>query len=402
MTEPCSPVKTTNARILAVLEGKKPDRLPFADRLEIWFRHHQQAGTLPAPFQEMSLSDAHHEVGMGEQVFAFPLSFQLHGVQMVSTFEGETIHQQRDPVVNHFPDVYDAIPSRRVGITTTEFITPMGKLVVQHEAIDFMIEMGIERPYLLRHPIQEEADYRTVEYIIERAQPQLAADRILAEQARVGEDGYVVPLLRRIPFQQLLLEYLGEEALFYALHDSPSEIDRLLNVLDAHFGQMLDTLADLPVPYVEFCDNLEGAMTNPRLYAEYCLPYHQRYVRALHAQGKKVGSHTDGNLKRLLDLLAQSGLDVCESVTPAPMTECTLTEILEAWETGPVIWGGIPSSVLDPAMDQKAFEAYVEGVFQALDDRPIIVGIGDLVMPECSVERLQYIAEQVEQHAPGG
>jgi len=35
-----------------------------------------------------------------------------------------------------------------------------------------------------------------------------------------------------------------------------------------------------------------------------------------------VGSHTDRNLKPLLRLLTESGLDVCESFSPYPLTEC--------------------------------------------------------------------------------
>ena len=127
----------------------------------------------------------------------------------------------------------------------------------------------------------------------------------------------VVPLLHRIPFQQVLLEYLGETSLFYALHDAPAQVDRLAVV--AGLGSLIDILprlADLPMPYVEFPDNLHGLMTNPRLFRTHALPAYQRYTAVLHAQGKRVGSHTDGDVKPLLALLAESGLDVCEFFSP--------------------------------------------------------------------------------------
>jgi hypothetical protein len=340
-------------------------------------------------------------LGLGEQVFVSPQSVQLNGVQVISTFNDETVFHADDPILNHFPDTYDLLPPGKIGVLTTRFVTHVGELLVEHEVLDSMVEMGIERPYLRRHPIQDETDYCTVEYILERAQPRLEPTRVRAEEARVGHNGWVVPLLRRIPFQQLLLEYLGEEPLFYALYDSPRQVERLLQVLDIHVTQTLHTLADLTLPYVEFCDNLEGAMTNPKLYTRYGLPFHQRYAEILHTQGKKVGSHTDGNLKPLLPLLAESGLDVCESVTPAPTTACTLEEILRAWPTGPLIWGGIPSIILDTRISDKDFVSYVDGLEQAVDGRPIILGIGDMVMPESSIERIRHIADRVEEHAVG-
>jgi hypothetical protein len=400
-TNPQEDSQSVHQRISAVLDGKSPDRLPFADRLEIWFRHHRRAGTLPKTLRDSSLSEAHRALGLGEQVFVTPHSVQLNGVQVISTFNDESVVHADDPILNHFPDSYDLVPPGKIGVHTTRFVTPVGELQVEHEVLEFMVEMGIERPYLRRHPIQDETDYRTVEYILERAQPRLEIALVRAEEARVGNNGWVVPLLRRIPFQQLLLEYLGEEALFYALYDSPRQVERLLQVLDIHVTQTLHTLADVALPYVEFCDNLEGAMTNPKLYTRYCLPFHQRYTEILHTQGKKVGSHTDGNLKPLLPLLAESGLDVCESVTPAPTTACTLDEILRAWPTGPLIWGGIPSIVLDSRISDKDFVAYVDDLFQTIAGQPIILGIGDMVMPESSVERIRYIADRIEDHAVG-
>jgi hypothetical protein len=91
---------------------------------------------------------------------------------------------------------------------------------------------------------------------------------------------------------------------------------------------------------------------------------------------------------------------VCESITPAPVTECTLDEILAAWQVGPIIWGGIPSSILEPQTTEEAFVAQIDQMFRTIAGQPIILGIGDLVMPGASPERIRYIADRVaEFHA---
>jgi uroporphyrinogen-III decarboxylase len=158
----------------------------------------------------------------------------------------------------------------------------------------------------------------------------------------------------------------------------------------------LHRFADLYFPYVEFPDNLHGLMTNPRLFTEYSLPYYQRYCEILHAQGKKVGSHTDGNVKPLLSLLAKSGLDVCESFSPAPLTQCTFEEAWNEWQEGPIIWGGIPSPILEDRTSETEFVQYVQNILDLVGDRPIILGVGDMVMGHNSIERVAYIVDQVE------
>jgi len=132
------------------------------------------------------------------------------------------------------------------------------------------------------------------------------------------------------------------------------------------------------------------------------LPYYQRYVEILHGQGKKVGSHTDGNLKPLLSLLAESGLDVCESISPAPLTECAFEKIWDAWQNGPIIWGGIPSPILEERTGESEFRDYVYRLLETVGDQPIILGVGDLVMENNLIERIRYIVDQVEDHVIGG
>ena len=248
------------------------------------------------------------------------------------------------------------------------------------------------------HLIKEAADYRTIEYILERAEfvPRFAEFK--AEENELGSHGFVVPCIHRIPFQQALLEYLGEMSLFRALYDSRDELDRLIHLLDLQMVDILNRLGETDLPYIEFGDNLDGMMTNPDLFRQYCLPQYRKYTGMLHAQGKKAGSHTDGNLKPLVDLLPESGLDVCESFTPKPLTELDFEEAWEKWRNGPLIWGGIPSDLLEERTEQGVFEAFVDKLLTTVGSRPIIIGVGDMVLDNNLIERVRYIADRVKNH----
>jgi hypothetical protein len=381
-------------RALAALNGEMPPRLPLITRLETWQVGHLRQGTLPERFRGLSLDELHRVLGVGRLKFTVPYALRLRGVEMRVWLNGELRRQESDPLVENFPGMWDFVSTEQPGVTETELRTPRGRLTLQHMFLAEGALSGTD-PYLKQHLIREPEDYAAVEYILERAEFTPLYDKIAAEAAQVGEHGLLVPLLQRIPFQQVLLEYLGETALFYALHDGPARVRRMLDLLDAQMLDILPRLAALDAPYVEFPDNLHGLMTNPRLFAEFCLPAYQRYTGILHGQGKKVGSHIDGDARPLLGLVAQTGLDACESFSPAPLTTCTFAEAWQAWQGGPLIWGGIPSPLLEEATPQADFEAYMQQLFETID-RPVILGVVDLLMVHNRIERVEAIARWVE------
>jgi hypothetical protein len=381
-------------RVLTVLRGEIPRRLPFVTRLETWYTAHQRSHTLPERFHGLTLDEVHRAVGVGRLKFSVPYRYRLNGVALQATINGEELVRLDDPVVENFPGLWDLVPTDRAGTTRTELITPAGSLSLTHVLLAEGVFNGTD-PYLKEHLVKNEEDLRVVEYILERAEFVPAFEKIKAEEAQIGGNGLLVPLLQRIPFQQVLLEYLGEIDLFYALHDNPSLVRRLLDLLDRQLLEALERLAGLDVPYVEFPDNLHGLMTNPKLFREHCLPAYQKYTDLLHRQGKKAGSHTDGDIRPLLGLLADSGLDVCESVSPAPLTSFSFREVNRAWRGRPLVWGGIPTPILEEKTSAAEFQAYLDDLLAAVD-QPLILGLVDLFLRHNSIERVETIARRVE------
>ena len=377
-----------------VLRGEIPRRLPFVTRLETWYTAHQRTQTLPEEFTGMTLDQVHQAVGVGRLKFTVPYKYRLNGLEVRATFNGKELARLTDPVVENFPGLWDLVPTDRAGTTHTELITPVGRLNITHTLLEEGVYNGTD-PYLMEHLIKDEADFKVVEYILERAEFIPAFEKIKAEETQLGGGGLLVPLLQRIPFQQILLEYLGEMNLFYALHDNPRMVQRLLDLLDRQMLESLERLSDLDVPYVEFPDNLHGLMTNPKLFQEYCLPAYQEYTDILHRQGKKAGSHTDGDIRSLLGLLVESGLDVCESVSPAPLTSFTFQEVNQAWRGKPLLWGGLPTPVLEEHISEPEFQAYIDHLLAAID-QPMILGLVDLFLRHNSIERVKTIARRLQ------
>jgi hypothetical protein len=385
-------------RVLAVLEGRKPDRLPFIDRMDFWYKGLSYQAKIPAQFAGKELSQVHQEIGFGMEDWMWPVAFKFATVEVIQQLEGQEIFHEYEPEITNFPTLWGMIPTDRAGVTTTELITPVGKLALQHKMLIESVISGTTRPQIVTRPLRTEDDYRVYEYLIEHMEIRPRFQAFLQREAELDSFGYLVPMITRMPFQTLLIDAIGEVELFYALHDNPGPVERLLHVLDQQVCAVLGELAGLPVPMVEFPDNLECAMTNPRLFRKYFLPYSQPYSQILHSQGKQMASHTDGNLKTLLRLLPESGLDICESFTPWPITQCTFEEAWAAWEKGPLIWGGIPSYYLEARVPEEEFHNRIEQLLALIGDRPIILGVGDAVMSDNDVERVRWIAQRVEEH----
>lgn len=398
MSETGPKLSSKHERVVNVLEGRRPDRHPFCDRLELWHAAMVRQHRLPDEFQGLSLTDIHRRVGMGQLKFVAPYAFMLRGVELAVSVNGVETHRETDPVTERFPTFEDFVSTDGTGVTRVELRTPVGTLGVEHQMLEEAFHWG-EKPYFSEHPIKCAEDYNTVHWILERIELVSQFEKLLREEGALGDAGYAIPLLHRVPFQEVLIDFLGEIPTFFALNDEPARIAALLDALHEIRLATVELLADLHVAYVEFDDNLTGQMTNPRLFTQYCLPHYQQYTDLYHQQGKQVGSHTDGELRPLLGLLKETGLDVCESFSPAPLTECTFDEAWAAWGGGkPIMWGVFPSPILEERTPESEFVAYVDHVLETVGDQPVIFGVSDMVLGNNLIERVKAIADKIESH----
>ncbi len=408
-------------RLLTTMRGGKPDRWPFVARIELWYSAHSRAGTLPDPYMDepedqspplvsiftvpirkdfkgWRITDIHRDIGMGQQIQGIAHSRRLRGVELVMTIDDKEFYHETDPVVDYFPRLFDKLLMDVPGDTTVQFITPKGTLTARSTLVDDMITNGTI-PVLTEHPVKGLDDFPALEYIYTHSEYVPKYDWVYDAQKVMGKDGFVAAFLDRIPWQKMALDLIGEVPTFYALYDNPTLIEKTMALMHEVTLEDIKNLKTFDWPYIQFDDNLDGMITNPKLFPDYCLPHYQQYTDMFHAQGKLVGSHTDGNLKRLLDLLPQTGLDVFESFTPFPLTELKFEEAFNHWKgKGPLIWGGIPSAILQEDMSREDFEAHIANMLEVVGDSPMLFGVADLVTSDNQIDRVKYIAEQIENH----
>jgi len=385
-------------RVLAVIQGRKPDRIPFCDRLELWHKALIRQGRLPAEFEGLPLITVHRKVGMGQLKFVNPFDFRLRGVELILSMDGEEVRRETDPVTSRWPVMGDLVQTDRPGETAFELVTPVGKIRLKQVETSQAV-MWAEEPYLEEHPIKEPEDFNTIRWIYAHLEVVPRFDRVRQAQAELSDFGFVVPEIGRIPFQEVMIDLLGEVDTYYTLNDEPERIQTLLATIDERRVEMARLFAGFDIPYVEFGDNVTGQMTTPKLFAKYAIPAYQRYAEMYHAQGKKLGSHTDGDLKPLLGLLRETGLDVIESVSPAPLTQGTFDEMWDALHgRPPVMWGVIPSPLLEERTPEAELHTFVDHVLERVDAEPVILGVSDMVLGNNRIDRVAWIARRIEQN----
>lgn len=143
-------------------------------------------------------------------------------------------------------------------------------------------------------------------------------------------------------------------------------------------------------------------LTWPHFFADEIAPWLKMVSDKLHGASKLLLTHTDGENKDLLQHYPATGIDVADSVCPAPMTKCTLKEIRQGMGDNITVWGGIPSiSLLPDSMNDEDFDRYLDNLFESIGSGSnLIRGVSDNVLPDADLNRLEEVKRRVERFGP--
>jgi len=362
---------TNRERILAIIEGRKPDRIPWIPRLQLWYNAHKSAGTLPEKYHGWVLRDIERDLGMGTPARDASI-FTTH-IENVET----KVHRQGNEIF-------------------TEYITPIGTVSSKHVVIE-KLEKASMSSYQVEHVIKRPEDYDVMEYITEHTRLAPAYDQYIAYDQEIGGDGLPLVNVGDCPMHRIMREYLGYEKAVFEMVDHPDRVERLLAILSDHAKEMQKIAAESPAKMILHGEHFDSMMTPPPLFEEYFKPYFQEFAQLLHSKGKILVCHADADSSLLLDLIRESGFDMAECFTTAPMVHCTMAQARKAWGNEVIIWGGIPSVILCEPFSDEAFEAFMSDLFKTITPGDsFILGVADNVMPETKFERIVRISEMLE------
>ncbi len=359
---------THRKRILASIRGEHIDHIPFAPRWELWYDSAIGSGTMPDEYRGMSLFDMTRELGWGIKANRGSLfRLEMRNVEVTETKRGLDTH--------------------------TEYKTPYGtvsNLFRLTPELDLHGVRGLE----IEQMIKGADDYGPVIHIIENTEVMPTYTEFLEYDESVAEDGVPMGESGFCPFHRMMREYMGYQNTYYELNDRPDLVNRLLEALWEQCREIVRIAVESPALIIRHDGNYDSRLTPPPIYEKYFLPFFQYFADECHKRGKYLCTHTDGEQSLLMDLIGQSGFDICEAFTTPPMTETTVGDARDAWGPDMVIWGGISSVMLTPMYSDEEFETHVhEVIAQATPGTRFVMGTGDNLPTDGLLERMMRIDE---------
>ena len=365
---------TNRERLLAILDGRPPDRIPWIPRLLLWYNAHKKAGTLPERYRNMTLREIERDLGLGTPARDGHIyRTELHGVEV------------RERWLNDME-------------LRTEYYTPFGMVSTLFRGSYFLRQQDIQ-DLQVEFMLKRREDYAVVEYIIEHTEYIPTYDAYLAYEREIGDDGYPIVQIGDCPFHHFLRALCGYNNAYYHLHDYPNEVEHLLALLTQRDRDIVwPLMAASPARLFLHGMHFSSQMTPPPIYRRYIEPYYQELSALMHQRGKHLAMHGDNDTRHILENIARSGYDMVECFATYPMVGTTLAEARAAWGKRIIIWGGVPSTLLEPHYSEDEFEAYMDDLFLTIaPGDAFILGVADNVLPGAKIERVRRITEIVEE-----
>ncbi|MFH1006064.1 MAG: hypothetical protein V1800_01015 [Candidatus Latescibacterota bacterium] len=395
---------THKERMMSTLAGCSADRMPWAPRLDLWYTANKRAGTLPARYRHAPLSqitddqdcgfhaivpafkdlrdpsdEVHRALGIFN-LWTMPYATELENVEVSVTTEGDQTH--------------------------VVYRTPVGALTTTVIYDESMRRAGVSITHVSEHAIKDRRDYAAVEYLFEHA-------RVLPNYMGydefcdgVGDRGIAAAFLSLAgsPMHLLQRELMPMSLFFYELYDHPEELAHCADAIGGYFDRMFEVVSQSSAEVFLLGANYDATVTYPPFFREHIKPWLKRFSGMLHAKGKFLLTHTDGENTGLLEEYLDSEIDIADSVCPSPMTKLTLKEVRDCFGGKVTIMGGIPAvCLLKSSMSDRDFEAYLDRFFSELDAGDhLILGVSDTTPPAAEFDRIERIGQRVREFGPIG
>jgi hypothetical protein len=219
----------------------------------------------------------------------------------------------------------------------TRIQTPAGELVTHLQQTAEMTRAGISLPFVRSYAIRSPVDLEAVAQVFEHLEVIPTPDGYAAFHARVGQSGLAVAngAMAASPIHLVLHDLMAMDQFFYLYADHREALDRLVQRMEPFYAACLEAVAASSAEVVFWGANYDQDLTWPPFFQAEIAPWLQRVSRRLHASGKYPLTHTDGENEALLPLYPDCGIDVAESVCPAPMTRCSLSEVRQGMGVRP-------------------------------------------------------------------
>ena len=369
---------TLRERILTVFRGGTPDVVPYMLDLSHWFYHrHRLPWDLSVAHEDVEdeLLDYHRRVGAGFYLINLSPFWSCTYRDDVQ-FEIEKIDAGGAPAI------------------TWRCRTPLGTIERTRVWEDATYAWAIAR-----WGVETERDLRVLGHALGGRTFTFRGEKWRAWDAYVGDGGVVYASAGYSAMGQLLNLWMGIERVMYAVVDWPDTMHEVVDQINASNLCLIDALAGSPADIISMGDNFSSEVQPPHFFEQWSRAYYEEAIRRLHAAGKFVAVHIDGQLRGALRMIRDVGADCADAVTPTPMGDSTPGQCRD--EAGPdfILSGGVSPDLWLPSADLDTFKAAVLDWLALGRVSPrLIAAAGDQVPPGAQEGRIEVMRDLVDEH----
>ena len=361
---------TKRERVLSVLCGKKPDKLPWFGDLSYWAHYLNATDNMPEKYKKSDgIYRLHEDLGVG---------YHLQGYYPFTVRYEEVVVQEEE-----------------LGeITVTTYNTPVGTL---RERWQYSSKTFSNAP--LEYLVKDITDLPALRYLYEHAQYEPNYDEAEKRQKYIGGNGITMCYTPRTPFMEMVVQKAGIEALAYCVADDPDEFEWTLDVIGKSFEKAVNITVAAPCDCVMVPENLSSEVVGKEYYHQHVEPYHHKWTQLIKKHGKFSFIHMDGTLKGLISEVSHSGFQVLEALTPEPVGDLPLEDFIYSVSGDVIVWGGLPGAFFTQDFPDKDFDAFVIKAIKLMTQNTrFVLGVADQVPPYATFERIKRVNELVERY----
>lgn len=182
-----------------------------------------------------------------------------------------------------------------------------------------------------RHYIQEADDYDVFCAYLEDCVILENYDQYHSDQHDLGESGVPLVSTERTPYQQLWVRWTGLANLGYHMADCPDRVARTVELLSQRAEAIFEIMRHSPAHFVDFPDNITAPAIGVKRFRQYCVPLYDRLADMLDDRGVPIFVHMDGDLKPLWGAIAESRVGGIDSLAPAPDNDTSVAQAASMW-----------------------------------------------------------------------
>jgi len=357
------PEMTMRERMLALVEGREHDHVPFVE----------YSGISGSPNDEVWSVLGRNNMGL-------LIWCGLHGSHAPNCrFESEEIN----------------IEGRKG--TRTILHTPEGKLT------DDRLNAAISSSSY-KHYITEPEDYKV--FLSYLRDIKVHKDTASWENVykNLGDDGLPHTSIGRTPFQQLWIQWVSIQDLSLHMIDYPELMeevfDEMFRVQRDMFLLLREIVEELPVPYLNFGDNITAPIIGDKYFRKYCLTSYQELADILSDCSRDIviAVHMDGDLKPLWEAIAESPVRLLDSMSPPPDNDTSVGDAVRVWEDMRVCIN-YPSSVHLKSADE-IYNATMEILEQGGHSGRLQIQISENMPPNAWRKSYPQIVKAIQDFGP--